>query len=92
MKKLLITLLLASGLANAAEYYVSPTELGGRIVLTFEKSDWCDKNLFIAYVEMTDQNVVYGCWAFVNEKIHVRYNDGNRRVYNPLGFKKQGTP
>ena len=92
MKNLFITLLAVAGFAQSAEYYTTPTELGGRIVLTFEKSDWCEKNLYIAYVEMTDQNVIYGCWAFVNEKIHVRYNDGTRRVYNPIGFTKQGKP
>jgi hypothetical protein len=92
MKKLLIALMLASGFATAAEYYTTPTEAGGRIVLTFDKSDWCEKNLYIAYVEMTDQNVLYGCWAIINEKIHVRYNDNQRRVYDPTGFVKQGKP
>jgi len=37
MKRFLITLVLASSLVNAGEYYTTPTESGGRIVLTFEK-------------------------------------------------------
>ena len=92
MRKLLITLMLVSGFAKAAEYYTTPTETGGRIVLTFEKADWCEKNLNIAYVEKTDQSVVYGCWAIINDKVHVRYNDNTRMVYNPKGFEKQGKP
>lgn len=83
MKKTFIVLLLMSGFASAADYWTTPTQAGGRIVLTLEKADYCGNSLYVAYVEKTNQDVVYGCWSAINGKIHVRYNDGNRKVYEP---------
>ena len=41
MNKLILSLLLACGAANAAEYWSAPTEQGGEIVLTQIKTEKC---------------------------------------------------
>jgi len=88
MKKLLVTLLLCVN-AHAGEYFVTPTETGGEIVLTNSKTTNCGDNLMFMYVVMANQSVVYGCWAYINDKIHVRYDDGNRRVYDTKGWTRK---
>lgn len=92
MKKLVITLLLMSGCVHAAEYWTSRTEAGGRIVLTFDRADYCGKVLYVAYVEKPTQEVVYGCWTILYDKIHVKYSDDNRMVYDMDGWVKMGKP
>ncbi len=87
MRKLVFTLLLLVGPAHAEEWFETPTKAGGRIVLTFQTADWCPKNFFIAYIETTQQDAVYGCWAGVNNRIHVRYNDGTRKIYDNEGWE-----
>jgi hypothetical protein len=85
MKRLLIMLLLCVN-ARAGEYFVTPTEAGGEIVLTNTKTTNCGDNLMFMYVIKSDQSVVYGCWAYINDKVHVRYDDGNRKVYDTKGW------
>jgi hypothetical protein len=85
MKKLFLALLLCAN-AYAGEYFVTPTEAGGEIVLTLQKASTCGDSLYFMYVIKSDQSVVYGCWAYINNKIHVRYDDGNRKVYDTTGW------
>lgn len=85
MKKLFLALLLCAN-AHAGEYFVTPTEAGGEIVLTNTKTTNCGDSLMFMYVVMADQSVVYGCWAYINDKIHVRYDNGNRKVYDTKGW------
>lgn len=85
MKKLILALALLCGSATAGEYWVAPTEAGGQIVLTFDKTKSCD-SLFFMYLVKTDQEVAYGCWTVINDMIHVRYDNGIRRVYDAQGW------
>ena len=85
MKKLFLALLLCAN-AHAGEYFVAPTESGGEIVLTNTKVRDCGDSLMFMYVIKSDQSVVYGCWAYINNKVHVRYNDGTRKVYDTVGW------
>lgn len=85
MKKFLAMLLFCVN-AHAGEYFVTPTEAGGEIVLTNTKTTGCGENLMFMYVVKSDQTVVYGCWAYINDKVHVRYDDGNRKVYDTKGW------
>ena len=85
MKKFLAIMLLCAN-SYAGEYFVTPTEAGGEIVLTNTKTSSCGDSLMFMYVVKTDQSVVYGCWAYINDKIHVRYDDGNRKVYDTKGW------
>jgi hypothetical protein len=87
MKRLLLPLLFISCAANAAEWWETPTKAGGKIVLTLERADWCGKNLYIAYIETSQQDAIYGCWTGVNDRIHVRFNDGTRKVYDKEGWE-----
>jgi hypothetical protein len=85
MKKLLILLLFCAN-AYAGEYFVTPTEAGGEIVLTNTKTNNCGDSLMFMYVVKSNQSVVYGCWAYINDKVHVRYEDGTRKVYDTTGW------
>lgn len=88
MKKLIFLLCFCLN-AYANEYFVTPTESGGEIVLTTIRTDNCGDSLMFMYVVKPDQGVVYGCWAYLNDKIHVRYDDGIRRVYDTKGWVKK---
>lgn len=93
MKKILATAVLAAAALNATarEVWVSKTESGGEIVITAEKSTHCEDSLRSMYLVMSTGEVVYGCWAMIDERIHVRYDNGVRRAYTLSGFEKRGT-
>jgi hypothetical protein len=85
MKKLLLGLFFIAGVAHA-EYWTSPTERGGEIVLTTTKvantsTNKSCRGMSIAYVVTSSQTVIYGCWFVSQDKIHVIYNDGSNLVY-----------
>ncbi len=92
MNKLILSLLLACGVANAEEYWTTPTQQGGEIVLTGIKTDTCGDTLLSMYVVTIDRRVAYGCWALLNDRVHVRYDDGDRMVYDMKNWTKKGTP
>jgi hypothetical protein len=69
MNKLVLSLLLACGVANAAEYWTTPTQQGGEIVLTGIKTDTCGDTLLSMYVITADRRVAYGCWALFNDRV-----------------------
>jgi len=92
MNKLVLSLLLACGVVNAEEYWTTPTQQGGEIVLTKATSENCGDVLLVMYVITADQRVAYGCWALLNGKVHVRYDDGDRMAYDLKNWTKKGTP
>lgn len=86
MKYLILTAALVAPLAAAEVYFVTPNEGGGEIVLTEVKVAQCGETLRVAYAQLPGGDVLYGCWGFMQDKVHVRYMDGQRRVYDPKGF------
>jgi len=88
MKKLVLILALLCGNAAAGESLVAPTEAGGQIVLTFDKTTNCGE-LYFMYLVLSTQEVSYGCWVFMNGMIHVRYDNGVRRVYDAKGWVRK---
>lgn len=90
MKKLLLALLLVSGIVSAEEFWTAPTDAGGRIVLVFSKIDNCGDHLWFMYIEKSNQSVEYGCWAILNHKVHIRLDNGIRRVYDSTGWTQNG--
>lgn len=92
MKNLLVSLLFAASSVSAGEYWTTPTEQGGEIVLEFTKTDGCGSELWWMYVVKSNQEVVYGCWTIIDNRIHVRYDNGVRRAYDVSGWTKKGTP
>lgn len=83
MKRLLLAAALACGITHsvsAEEFLVAPTKEGGEIILTFSKPTSCN-GMFFMYLVDKNQIPFYGCWTFINDKVHVRYDNGIRRVY-----------
>lgn len=87
--------LLAAALATAAlsaqakDLWVSPTTAGGEIVLTPDRVSGCGESLYWMYIVTADNEMLSGCWALVNDKVMVRFDSGDRRVYEPAGFTKR---
>ena len=84
MKKLLIGLLLVSGLVMA-DTWVMANQGGGQIVLTDRKCQGY-KALFYAYT-YTDKAFLDGCWALMDGKVHVVWGKTKgRNVYELNDF------
>ena len=90
MKKLLLVLLLACSAVRAEPYLSAANEGGGEIILTIFTPASCD-GLKAMYAMLPSGVVFHGCWAYFNDKIHVRFEDGSRRVYDPSYFVVKGT-
>ena len=80
MKKLALALLLVASAVRAEPYLSATNQGGGEIILTTYTVASCD-GLKAMYAMLPTGVVYHGCWAYINEKIHVRYEDGERRVY-----------
>ena len=100
--KLIIGLLCAIGLSSAyAQEYSAANQGGGEIRLTYQKCTYNNaERPFVAYWRAQDGRAGYGCWAFIGDFIHVRWNDGDNRIYPAANFyevpgtaptKKKGT-
>ena len=83
MKKLLIGLLLVSG-SVMADTWVMNNNGGGQIVLT-DRVCKQSKALYEAYTH-TNQGYWSGCWAIVDGKVHVVWENKDRRVYELNDF------
>ena len=86
MKKLIFFLALLANPAFAEEWWEANTQAGGRIILTKQTADWCPKGFLIGYIETTKQDAIYGCWTYVNSRIHMKFNDGNIKIYDLDGW------
>lgn len=92
VKRLLVAVL-ACGItftASAGEIFVAPAKGGGEIILTLNKPSSCD-GMFFMYAINKKQQPTYGCWTILDDMIHVRYNDGMRRVYDMEGWERRET-
>jgi hypothetical protein len=90
MKKLLLVLLLACSAVRAQPYLSAKNEGGGEIVLTSYTVSTCAEGLKAMYTMLPTGRVYHGCWAYINEKAHVKYDDGERRVYPIEYFTVKG--
>ena len=84
MRWLLALLICVS--AHAEEWWESPTTAGWKIVLTMQVADWCPKNFYIGYIETSKQDAIYGCWYPVNNRIHMKFNNGVSKIYDLEGW------
>ena len=80
MKKLLLTLLLAVGVAQAATVATTKNEAGGMAVLTDLPCEG-RKDTFIAYTVYSGSRTLFGCWAMDDNFIFIRWSDGDVRTY-----------
>jgi len=89
IKKFIIALALVASSAQAEVYFAGRNSGGGEIILTTVKTNNCDGMLSM-YATLPDGTVIYGCWLYYNDKVHVKYFSGDRRVYEPTDFVKKG--
>jgi hypothetical protein len=95
MNKLLITLMLVSGFAQAAEeWFESENESGGKIVLL---NNVCEnrpeaKTLKRMYSAHKNGQTYWGCWNYWADQVHVVYDDGKSYTYNPEWFVRKTRP
>lgn len=81
MKKIALALLLIGSSVRAEPYLEAKNDGGGEIILTTYATSDCKNGLKAMYSSLPNGKTYYGCWAYLNDKIHVRYEDGERRVY-----------
>lgn len=86
MRKLFFFLALLANTAFAEEWWEATSEAGGKIVLTTQTANWCPKGFYIAYIETSNQDAIYGCWLAVNDRIHTKWNNGSIKIYNKEGW------
>lgn len=91
--KLITALLLAIGIPVAqAQEFSSPNKGGGEIRLTYQVCKGNTERPFVAYYKAADGRAGYGCWSWISDSIHVRWNDGDNRIYDPkLFYEVPGT-
>ena len=93
MKKIILSLCLAIGIAQADTVATATNDAGGMIVITDVKCQ-NEKNLFVAYTVMANSSkTLMGCWTMDDNFIFIRWSDGDVRTY-PFGIwdvkKKKG--
>lgn len=91
--KLITALLLAIGISVAqAQEYSAATKAGGEVRLTYQPCANNTARPFVAYVRGPDGSAIYGCWAWISDSIHVRFSDGDNRIYDyKLFYEVPGT-
>ena len=81
MKKLLLALLLAVGMAHAGTVATSTNDAGGMMVLSDVKCNG-ERDLFVAYSTIpSSSKTLMGCWTMDDNFIFIRWNDGDIRTY-----------
>ena len=95
MNKLLITLMLVSGFAQAAEeWFESTNESGGKIVLlNSECINRANQNtLKRMYAAHKNGQTYWGCWNYWADQVHVIYDEGQSYTYDPTLFVRRTKP
>lgn len=87
MKKLMFALLFVCSAANADQWLVMKNQDGGEIVFTSNTSATCPDKTKWMYAIGKDGTAYYGCWIYANGKAHVRYESGERKVYDPANME-----
>ena len=97
MKGLLAVLLAALSFSANADSWVLSNQGGGQIVIT-DRLCKGYKNIYYAYT-YTSRFYADGCWRLLDGKIHIVYENGEKRVYEASDFtpdevtpKKKGQP
>ena len=94
MKKLLLALLLAVGVAHGATVATAGNKGGGTLVLTDVPCKG-EKDLRVAYSTIPDNNkTMLGCWTLDDNFIFIPWDDGEVRHYSfdiwDIKTKKKG--
>ena len=82
MKRLLIVALLLLSLnASAAGIIAETTNNGGGHISLTDIKCTTIKDTFIAYSNLANGQTLLGCWASDEDKVFVRWSDGDIRSY-----------
>lgn len=85
MKRLLALALIAPALAHADVVATSPNTGGGQIVLTDEPGK-CQPGTKAMFARIPGGSAIFGCWAYNDGFVFVKYTDGDVRIYNADNF------
>lgn len=87
MKRLLLIAAFVAAPAMA-DSYAMPNKAGGEIVVT-DRECPANKALRDAYLYGGGGKYMHGCWTYLDNMVHVVWDDGTRYAYPPENFYKK---
>lgn len=95
MKKLLLILLLAAGMAQADTIATMRNQAGGFIYLTNTQTKDCKPEGRVVYATSDGGGSTWGCWFLIDDMIHVAWDAGGTSAFKVTSFtlvkKNKGT-
>lgn len=91
MKTLILALALIAGAAQA-QTFVAGNNGGGQIVLKMDEPCKRHKELMRIYTFTIEGLTLEGCWAYIDNAVHVLWDDGDKRVYPADMFQRIDKP
>ena len=83
MKKLLLSLLLVAGIANAEILATLQNRAGGIMYFTDTKCPTQSNPYWkIIYSTLSGGGTVWGCWLYDSGMVHVRWENGNTSAFD----------
>ncbi|MES2362382.1 MAG: hypothetical protein V4646_11345 [Pseudomonadota bacterium] len=87
MLRILAVLTLGLHIHVRADTWEQPNEGGGRIVLTDRACNEKDSaELMSAYTYLGNGSMLPGCWATLDAKVHIVWDNGKRSVFSMYSF------
>lgn len=87
MRSIIAAALILFSVITQAKSWETENVSGGKIILTDRECNGY-QNLREAYAISATGEVLEACWALIDNKIHVAYRIGEKRVYDPAIFTK----
>ncbi len=87
MKALILALALIAGAAQA-QTFVANNNGGGQMILKMDEKCKASDKLFLIYSFTGNGTTIEGCWAYIDNAVHVIWEDGDKRVYPADMFKR----
>lgn len=95
VQKLLLTLLLAVGVAHADVIATMENRAGGLIYLTDVSLKGCGSNGRAVYATSKEGKSIWGCWFVDDVSVHIKWDSGDSSAFPAGAFtlmkKNKGT-
>lgn len=91
MKALFLALALIAGAAQA-QTFVASNNGGGKIVLKMDEKCKRSDKLFLVYTFSESGSTLEGCWAYIDNLVHVIWEDGDKSIFPPSIFERIDKP